>query len=154
MDILCNWRGREGSGANNHIQFGQELLSTFGTQIGEIALIPATGGLFTVELVRLVPYNGMVDRFAEHRLHRPMRLRARRSLAMSKSRKCSFGIEKQNLDFLVCIPIAVPVGVNVRLTCCRDESPETACQRSHRSRKGSGSLGSTRQEEGERGGEG
>lgn len=34
-------------------QFGQELLSTFGTQIGEIALIPATGGLFTVELARL-----------------------------------------------------------------------------------------------------
>ncbi|KAF2643336.1 hypothetical protein P280DRAFT_250191 [Massarina eburnea CBS 473.64] len=30
--------------------FGQELLSTFGTQIGEIALIPATGGLFSVEL--------------------------------------------------------------------------------------------------------
>jgi hypothetical protein len=34
-------------------QFGQELLSTFGTQIGEIALIPATGGLFQVELVHL-----------------------------------------------------------------------------------------------------
>ncbi|KAF2271183.1 seleno protein domain-containing protein [Lojkania enalia] len=31
--------------------FGQELLSTFGTQIGEIALIPATGGLFQVELI-------------------------------------------------------------------------------------------------------
>jgi predicted Rdx family selenoprotein len=31
--------------------FGQELLSTFGAQIGEIALIPATGGLFTVDLV-------------------------------------------------------------------------------------------------------
>ncbi|KAK0301213.1 hypothetical protein LTR54_014222 [Friedmanniomyces endolithicus] len=30
--------------------FGQELLSTFGTTIGEIALIPATGGLFTVYL--------------------------------------------------------------------------------------------------------
>ncbi|CAK4030628.1 Hypothetical predicted protein [Lecanosticta acicola] len=30
--------------------FGQELLSTFGTSIGEIALIPATGGLFTVHL--------------------------------------------------------------------------------------------------------
>ena len=29
---------------------GQELLSTFGTSIGEIALIPATGGLFTVQL--------------------------------------------------------------------------------------------------------
>jgi predicted Rdx family selenoprotein len=35
----------------NTLQFGQELLSTFGTQIGEIALIPATGGLFQVELV-------------------------------------------------------------------------------------------------------
>ncbi|KAK3079616.1 hypothetical protein LTS18_004405 [Coniosporium uncinatum] len=31
-------------------QFGQELLSTFGTTIGEIALIPATGGIFTVHL--------------------------------------------------------------------------------------------------------
>ena len=30
--------------------FGQELLSTFSTAIGEIALIPATGGLFTVKL--------------------------------------------------------------------------------------------------------
>lgn len=30
--------------------FGQELLSTFGTSIGEIALIPATGGRFTVSL--------------------------------------------------------------------------------------------------------
>ncbi len=29
---------------------GQELLSTFGTSIGEIALIPATGGIFTVQL--------------------------------------------------------------------------------------------------------
>lgn len=31
--------------------FAQELLSTFGNQIGEVALLPATGGLFTVELV-------------------------------------------------------------------------------------------------------
>lgn len=30
--------------------FAQELLSTFGTSIGEIALIPATGGLFMVHL--------------------------------------------------------------------------------------------------------
>ncbi|PSK51652.1 hypothetical protein B9Z65_2919 [Elsinoe australis] len=30
--------------------FGQELLSTFGTAIGEIALIPATGGIFQVHL--------------------------------------------------------------------------------------------------------
>ncbi|KAF1832727.1 hypothetical protein BDW02DRAFT_502323 [Decorospora gaudefroyi] len=35
------------------MQFGQELLSTFGTQIGEIALIPTSGGLFTVELTYL-----------------------------------------------------------------------------------------------------
>lgn len=33
--------------------FGQELLSTFGTTIGEIALIPATGGLFSVVLTYL-----------------------------------------------------------------------------------------------------
>ena len=30
--------------------YAQELLSTFGNSIGEIALIPATGGLFTVHL--------------------------------------------------------------------------------------------------------
>ena len=30
--------------------FGQELLSTFGTSIGEIALIPATGGVFKVHV--------------------------------------------------------------------------------------------------------
>ena len=35
---------------------GQELLSTFGTSIGEIALIPATGGIFTVQL-SYVPYS-------------------------------------------------------------------------------------------------
>ena len=28
--------------------FAQELLSTFGTSIGEVALLPATGGIFTV----------------------------------------------------------------------------------------------------------
>ncbi|TKA68953.1 hypothetical protein B0A49_04659 [Cryomyces minteri] len=31
-------------------QFAQELLSTFSTTIGEVALIPATGGIFTVHL--------------------------------------------------------------------------------------------------------
>lgn len=31
--------------------FGQELLSTFGTTLGEIALVPATGGIFTVQLI-------------------------------------------------------------------------------------------------------
>ncbi|KAJ4286295.1 hypothetical protein N0V90_013329 [Kalmusia sp. IMI 367209] len=38
--------------------FGQELLSTFGTQIGEIALIPSTGGIFTVELTHVPPRSG------------------------------------------------------------------------------------------------
>lgn len=30
--------------------FGQELLSTFGTSIGEIALSPTTGGIFIIHL--------------------------------------------------------------------------------------------------------
>ena len=30
--------------------FGQELLSTFGTTIGEVALVPTTGGIFTATL--------------------------------------------------------------------------------------------------------
>lgn len=34
--------------------FAQELLSTFGTTIGEIALIPATGGIFTVHLTHQI----------------------------------------------------------------------------------------------------
>ncbi|EGP92187.1 uncharacterized protein MYCGRDRAFT_18835, partial [Zymoseptoria tritici IPO323] len=34
--------------------YAQELLSTFGTTIGEVALIPATGGLFTVRLTYAV----------------------------------------------------------------------------------------------------
>ena len=35
--------------------FGQELLSTFSTSIGEIALIPATGGIFQVHLTYVDP---------------------------------------------------------------------------------------------------
>lgn len=31
-------------------QFAQELLSTFSTQLGEVALVPATGGVFTVTM--------------------------------------------------------------------------------------------------------
>ncbi|KAJ5224274.1 uncharacterized protein N7469_007777 [Penicillium citrinum] len=30
--------------------FGQELLSTFGTDLGEVALVPVTGGVFTVTI--------------------------------------------------------------------------------------------------------
>ncbi|RAL00511.1 SelT/SelW/SelH family protein [Aspergillus ibericus CBS 121593] len=30
--------------------FAQELLSTFNTQLGEVALVPATGGIFTVTI--------------------------------------------------------------------------------------------------------
>ncbi|EHA26397.1 hypothetical protein ASPNIDRAFT_127851, partial [Aspergillus niger ATCC 1015] len=30
--------------------FAQELLSTFSTQLGEVALVPATGGVFTVTM--------------------------------------------------------------------------------------------------------
>ena len=42
--------------------FGQELLSTFGTTIGEIALIPATGGIFTVNLTyKKLKADGLTD---------------------------------------------------------------------------------------------
>ncbi|KAH5337905.1 hypothetical protein HBI23_011710 [Parastagonospora nodorum] len=41
--------------------FAQELLSTFGNQIGEVALLPATGGLFTVELTYVPPGSELVD---------------------------------------------------------------------------------------------
>ncbi|KAG8627670.1 hypothetical protein KVT40_005153 [Elsinoe batatas] len=40
--------------------FAQELLSTFSTAIGEIALIPATGGIFQVHLTYL-PANSTVE---------------------------------------------------------------------------------------------
>ncbi|KAL8902117.1 MAG: hypothetical protein Q9192_000184 [Flavoplaca navasiana] len=33
--------------------YAQELLSTFSTTLGEVALVPATGGVFTIEIVHL-----------------------------------------------------------------------------------------------------
>ncbi|KAM3419353.1 hypothetical protein BST61_g5284 [Cercospora zeina] len=30
--------------------YAQELMSTFGTSVGEVALVPSTGGIFTVDL--------------------------------------------------------------------------------------------------------
>jgi predicted Rdx family selenoprotein len=36
------------------MQFAQELLQTFGTSIGEIALIPVTGGIFTVKMTHII----------------------------------------------------------------------------------------------------
>lgn len=35
---------------NTREQFAQELLSTFSTSLGEVALIPASGGVFTVTI--------------------------------------------------------------------------------------------------------
>lgn len=46
---------------NNVFQFAQELLTTFGTAIGEIALVPATGGLFSVTLTYRPPGNAISD---------------------------------------------------------------------------------------------
>ncbi|KAL8660972.1 MAG: hypothetical protein Q9202_006042 [Teloschistes flavicans] len=34
-----------------HYPFAQELLSTFSTSLGEVALIPTTGGAFTIEII-------------------------------------------------------------------------------------------------------
>jgi len=50
---LCNSTNRDTGWMLRAAYFGQELLSTFGTDIGEIALIPATGGLFQVHLTHL-----------------------------------------------------------------------------------------------------
>lgn len=36
-------------------QFAQELLSTFNTSLGEVALIPTTGGVFTVSILHASP---------------------------------------------------------------------------------------------------
>lgn len=36
-------------------QYAQELLSTFSTSLGEVALVPATGGVFTVDLTHSSP---------------------------------------------------------------------------------------------------
>jgi selT/selW/selH-like putative selenoprotein len=41
--------------------FAQELLSTFGGSIGEVALIPATGGLFTVHLTYKPASDGVAE---------------------------------------------------------------------------------------------
>ncbi|SEM00586.1 SelT/SelW/SelH family protein [Rhodococcus maanshanensis] len=39
----CNWLLRAG-------WMAQELLNTFGTDLGEVALIPGTGGVFRIEI--------------------------------------------------------------------------------------------------------
>ncbi|KAL2048477.1 hypothetical protein N7G274_000389 [Stereocaulon virgatum] len=41
---MCKWMLRAA-------YFAQELLSTFSTAIGEVALIPSTGGIFTIDIV-------------------------------------------------------------------------------------------------------
>ncbi|QKX53348.1 uncharacterized protein TRUGW13939_00426 [Talaromyces rugulosus] len=41
--------------------FGQELLSTFGTGLGEVALIPVTGGVFTVTMYHASPSSATND---------------------------------------------------------------------------------------------
>lgn len=46
--VQCKWGLRAA-------YFAQELLSTFGTSIGEVALTPATGGLFQVQLTYAEP---------------------------------------------------------------------------------------------------
>jgi selT/selW/selH-like putative selenoprotein len=47
----CKWNLRAA-------YFAQELLSTFSTTIGEVALIPASGGVFTVVLTYLPEISG------------------------------------------------------------------------------------------------
>jgi len=82
------------------LQFGQELLSTFSTQIGEVALIPATGGLFTVELVE----RSMVAQehnLANHVIRRIYLRRHCRKDKMRRSKQYYYGTGKLKEDFLV-----------------------------------------------------
>ncbi|KAL8756818.1 MAG: hypothetical protein Q9199_002673 [Rusavskia elegans] len=44
----CKWMLRAG-------WYAQELLSTFSTTLGEVALVPATGGVFTVDILHSCP---------------------------------------------------------------------------------------------------
>jgi len=83
-------------------KFGQELLSTFGTQIGEIALIPATGGLFSVELVcfSLVRVNTCMA----NDLSRHISLLQRKGRLL-KQKKCCFGIGRRKAVSQVCLDI-------------------------------------------------
>jgi len=51
---VCSYSSRQSMDKNNayiKTQYAQELLSTFSTTLGEVALQPATGGVFVVEIV-------------------------------------------------------------------------------------------------------
>lgn len=43
------------------MQFAQELLSTFSTDLGEVALVPMTGGIFTVTIWHSTAADGQVS---------------------------------------------------------------------------------------------
>lgn len=43
-----------------HQQFAQELLSTFSTDLGEVALVPKTGGVFTVTIWHSTMHDGEI----------------------------------------------------------------------------------------------
>ncbi|KIW47634.1 uncharacterized protein PV06_00313 [Exophiala oligosperma] len=50
----CKWNLRAA-------YYAQELLQTFGTSVGEIALVPATGGIFTVTMTHAVATSTSTD---------------------------------------------------------------------------------------------
>ncbi len=50
----CNWLLRAG-------WMAQELLSTFSTDVGEVALIPATGGLYQVHVGEQLVWDRKMD---------------------------------------------------------------------------------------------
>lgn len=53
---------------SNFDQFGQELLSTFGTDLGEVALVPVTGGVFTVTIWNAGPATALGEVSTEETL--------------------------------------------------------------------------------------
>ena len=51
---LCNWLLRSG-------WMAQELLSTFGEDLGQVTLVPARGGTFTIEVDGTTVWDRTVD---------------------------------------------------------------------------------------------
>lgn len=60
LPLLFNAERKEDEVTDTLNKFGQELLSTFGTTLGEVSLVPATGGIFSVTI--LYPASSSTDK--------------------------------------------------------------------------------------------
>ena len=60
----CKWNLRAA-------YFAQELLSTFSTSLGEVALLPSTGGTFVIKVYHASPLEDIAEGYIEGRLRGP-----------------------------------------------------------------------------------